>query len=296
VSSLFGKLPAALDFVRVHHDRAESIELDRWLQASLQRLAARGESWPQTCLRFVSVVQSGYTRRALIGVVSASRDRAGRRFPIAVYACLAPDALGAFAAALPLAAERYARDAEQLLEDARELSVPELAAALQRLSGPRAEELSAARAELHAQLTKQTLADYVGRVFEDVPLAMASEAFQRLLHASPRDARTFDCYDCPVVSSLDVATWSRVLELSEASHWSCLWNVTSDSRPRALLARTALPERGPLCWATPSDKHPQLCRLDQGAVNVNGRLSYAPESGSETLAALFERLLRECPL
>jgi type VI secretion system ImpM family protein len=282
--SLLGKVPAALDFVRVNHDRPEAMQIDRWLQTGLQRLAARGQDWPESCLRFAAVTHN----TQIVGVVGPSRDRAGRSFPLALYTCLGSDAPGGLTAALPLASERFARDAQELLGDAHELSLSQLRAALQRVCGPRAQELSAARAELHEQLTRQTLAGFTARVFEDVPLAMANEAFQRVLQGP----RGFDCCDCPARSALDVATWARLLELSQAPLWSCVWNVT-DAAPRALIARTQLPERAPLFWATPAVKHPQLCRLDQGALNVHGRLSYAPLSGTETLAALFERLVRE---
>jgi type VI secretion system ImpM family protein len=289
--SLFGKLPCALDFVRIHHDRHESIQLDRWLQASLQRLAARGVSWPAGYLQFASYARG--SENALVGVAAASRDRAGRRFPVALYACVPRAILGEYAAALPLASLAFARRAQELLHELSSMPLSQVGITLDRLRGPGADDLAQARQELQRQLVEHTLERYVARIFKDVPLAMANEALQRVLQRRSRKGSLFDCYDCPVVDESDVAIWTRLLELSQPAAWSCLWSVAAEGGPRMLLSQSSLPERAPLYWSTPTAKHPQLCQLGGGAVGLTDRLSYTPESGNEPLATLFERLVRD---
>jgi type VI secretion system ImpM family protein len=283
--SLFGKLPVALDFVRVNHDYPESIELDRWLQTGLQRLAARGQGWPSGCMRFV--LPSAATEHALLGVVAGSRDRAGRRFPVAIYARVA---VNDSAASLVLASVRFAEAIELLLAGVSELPFEQLEIGLRRLSMPNDSELRAADEQLARELTACTLSRFAGPLFRDAPEHAAIAALSRLRSRRSREGHVYDCFDCPVRTPLDVALWSHWLERVHAQPSSCLWNVQHPA-PRALLCPGPLPERAPLFWSHPSKKHAQLCQAHEPA-------SVAPAAiggGSMSLASLFERLAHEQP-
>src|SRR3954469_22182667 len=83
-ASLFGKLPSILDYVRVHHASDAGIAYDEWLEHCQHELLRANASWPQATHRFVFVSPSA--EAALIGVVAPSKDRAGRKFPLTVYA------------------------------------------------------------------------------------------------------------------------------------------------------------------------------------------------------------------
>lgn len=120
-AALFGKLPCSLDFVRVSHDSAESIALDRWLQAALQRLAARKQPWPIGQLTFAFALDA---QHGVVGVTADSCDRAGRRFPVAVYARVPrPSRVPCGTAALMLASGRFIEGARALLALGAELSL-----------------------------------------------------------------------------------------------------------------------------------------------------------------------------
>jgi type VI secretion system protein ImpM len=92
VPGCYGKLPIHGDFIRHHAGDPEIDALDQWLQAGI--LKGRQEAgagfdaaWDATPpARFV--YRSPRTRRVLAGVMTASVDKAGRRFPFLVFARL----------------------------------------------------------------------------------------------------------------------------------------------------------------------------------------------------------------
>ena len=271
-ASLFGKLPTALDFVRVNHDYPESIELDRWLQAGLQRLAARGQAWPPGILQFVFVAPAA--RHALIGVVAPSRDRAGRRFPLTVYGRVPMTALAEGTALLPLASEEFVRGARAALEQLEALGQSELTNALRRLRVPEPRDLAAENARRS------------NRPDEGQPALLASghtagtrkraagsliDARRHLLQPQGRAHQGIECFDCPVQTILDVASWAGIMELTVGHASSYVWSTEVDA-PRMLIAPGAPPERLALFWAAPTQDFPQLCKLGELAATaaVNG--------------------------
>lgn len=81
----YGKLPAAGDFVtrRLPHDFVRA--WDRWLAEHIVSLIG-SDDWPASiALRFVS---GGGAFGPAAGIVVASRDRVGRRFPLLIAAPL----------------------------------------------------------------------------------------------------------------------------------------------------------------------------------------------------------------
>jgi len=120
---LFGKLPAHGDFVSRGIDPAVRDELDRWLTAEMERahtawaedFAQRYETAP--VWHFVDRNGAGGWSG---GILCASTDRVGRRFPL-MFASAAPDCAGAVTASagcLGLVGQAFAEgwDADRLVE------------------------------------------------------------------------------------------------------------------------------------------------------------------------------------
>lgn len=287
-AALFGKLPCALDFVRENHCSAESIALDRWLQAALQRLAARNRPWPSGELTFTFAID---VEHSLVGVVADSRDRAGRRFPVAVYARVArPPQVSRGTAALVLASQDFVAGARALLAFGAALSPAEIPQRLRRLRPPGAAEVQAAAEEIASELAARSLAEFAAPLFAG---ARAPERCARAALEQLRGRRSYAgdggaCFDCPVRSARDVAVWTHWLELAHGRPSAALWDLPG--RERALLALGPLPERAPLFWAQPTASHPQLCRIREDAPQgppldlIDG-----------SLASVFEQLAGEPP-
>jgi len=89
----FGKVPTHGDFVSSGLDNVVRSELDRWLQNGLSACAhAFGEQWQQQFGKTPSwrfIIEAGiWSRSVVAGVLSPSRDRVGRSFPLVIAAQL----------------------------------------------------------------------------------------------------------------------------------------------------------------------------------------------------------------
>lgn len=282
MAALFGKLPSALDFVRANHSFAESIALDRWLQAALQRLAARNRSWPAGALTFTFAIDPEHS---LVGVVADSRDRAGRRFPVAVYARVPrPPQVTRATAALVLASEPFVAAARELLAHRDELSPAEVAPRLRRLRPPGASDVLAGAEAMARELAARSLGELGAALFSGAPAPerSARAALEQLRTPRPYAGGGGRCFDCPVRSTGDLAVWAYWLELAHGRPSAALWDLPGE---RALLALGPLPERGPLFWAQPAASHPQLCRVGHDALDGD-----AADSIGGSLASVFEQL------
>lgn len=285
--SLFGKLPIALDFVRLNHDFPESILLDRWMQTGVQRLSARGLHWPAEPISFVLAARE--MQHALLGVVTASRDRAGRRFPVAIYTRV-PVGADQGAAATALVSADFTRDTEGLLASIATLALPELTIGLRNLRSPTAGQLLDAERDLTRELAARSLTSFAGPLFPEDAERAALTALTRSRSRRARDGSSFDSFACPVKSLLDVSLWSRWLEQAHAEAVSAVWSL-APGQERSLLAPGTLAERTPLFWATPDKRHAQLCRLDEPATRDSPAAPHAAYSGNTPLATLFAGLV-----
>ena len=286
-AALFGKLPCALDFMRANHDSVESIALDRWLQAALQRLTARNRPWPTGPLAFTFALDGAHS---LVGVAADSRDRAGRRFPVAVYARVPrppPGPCGT--AALVRASEAFVAGARALLAHRAELQLGEVPLRLRRLRPPHARDVQAAAEEFASELVARTLGAFAAPLFPAAPHPehCVRSALALLRSRRSRAGNVIECFECPVKSPLDVAVWAHWLERAHGRPSAALWDLPG--RERALFALGALPERAPLFWAQPALSHAQLCRMGEDTA-----LGPAARCGGEqSLAMIFEQLARD---
>jgi type VI secretion system protein ImpM len=117
VPGCYGKLPVHGDFIRHGISGPEVDLLDEWIQggivSSRQVLGAGWDaafeaSFPQ---RFVFQAQAG--GRVLAGVVAASRDKPGRRFPFLIFVALDARQVGLDPTLLPAAVAGFLEAAEQ---------------------------------------------------------------------------------------------------------------------------------------------------------------------------------------
>ncbi|MEM9496451.1 MAG: type VI secretion system-associated protein TagF [Pseudomonadota bacterium] len=135
MAGLFGKLPAAGDFVARGLAPGLRPVLDRWITRHLAEAARHPELWPETGLHAVIEAPTGACALALI----PSRDTSGRHFPLAACAPGSSDRDGV---------ELWASAATPLLVEAREMghsadalhaelsALPDLAAAEPALVPP----------------------------------------------------------------------------------------------------------------------------------------------------------------
>jgi type VI secretion system ImpM family protein len=264
--SMFGKLPWAADYVRIRHDHAAAIALDAWLSASQQPLARAGLSWPRERVRFL--FSAPESPRVLAGVLAPSRDRAGRKFPLAIFVSLPSAPSTESYAALPGWLGPFFARVDALLARASSLDRPETLRALDELEAPGMQALPAALrsyARRMSELPARKLAQRLWRAAEAAP------APSRALHAlstargSVADARAASreqaaVLDCPLQTEADVEAWLTLTR--GATLPSAFWTPHART-PRLLLALGAVPAALPVWLAKPTTRHARLRALAQ---------------------------------
>ena len=139
---LFGKTPAAGDFLRLHLTAAVSEGVDRWIAEELAVLAVDTPGWQEDFVeaprwRFVSSADVAGPA-PFAGVLGPSHDRVGRVFP-----CMAIAVLYDMEPAAAVACTPWFDAAEVLIEDAQDetRTLEHLINALKVLGAPRANDL-----------------------------------------------------------------------------------------------------------------------------------------------------------
>lgn len=111
----FGKLPIHGDFIR-HNVGPEVDKLDEWIQGGIvSSRTAMGGAWDASFdgtppHRFLYQVGSG---RVVAGVIAASIDKAGRRYPFLVFTILDPKTMGGEITMLPAVLSSFFARAEE---------------------------------------------------------------------------------------------------------------------------------------------------------------------------------------
>ena len=292
-ASLFGKLPSNLDFIRVAHHYPESVGLERWLHSGYQRLVSRGCQWPSKPVRFVFAPERPQDH-ALFGVIAGSRGRAGREFPVVVYARCAYGTLRCGSSVLAAVGQVFCRQVERMLAEYGEERSDLLLRELQGLRPPAASALRSQDARITRLLQSRSLGDFAQSLFP----GLGSQAALAGCHALRRmcsgraanGGQPVDAFECPVQELGDGVIWTRWLEMSHSRHASCLWQVAPGGA-RWLLTPGVLTERVWVYWALPRGTYPQraILRAEHG----HGSRNAVPESASATLQRVFQELLQE---
>ena len=107
--TLYGKLPNRADFVRVNADHAAASEFDSLIQRTFERLTFQ-DKWEQSydaCAPVEFQYVSRDQRHTFLGVLSPSRDQAGRRYPLVAGAILPSESIAGYAHVAPIAYEVF---------------------------------------------------------------------------------------------------------------------------------------------------------------------------------------------
>ncbi len=215
--SFFGKLPCALDYVRIQHVSDAGIAFDRWLERAQQELARLNASWPSARFRFVFPFAKG---EVLVGVMAPSRDRAGRRFPASVYATIT-NGLTARPGLVPTLFAAFFAEAERLLEESLHASIEQLTQRLTQVPLPSPSALSEAEHSRQDLLASRSLLDFAQADFAS-DVAAADHALRRFSQALANvGVNKVVC--CPAQEESDVTVWMSLAEQKMDAATHGLW-------------------------------------------------------------------------
>ena len=245
---MFGKVPAAGDFIAVNTSSAIGRQLDQWLRDGIDNVLARRKPPPQQPLRFLYRDPAGQT--ACIGVMVPSADKVGRRFPICAYAELDVTEATLRFSAMPAAYAPFLDHAARIFtEQARTAPVEELARQIAGLQLPTASEIQEATdwadEALKATPGQTLLEALFGPVAEGVhyhALNMARAACLRLRGNAADIADTL--LDCHASDDVQLLFWMRLIGalLQWRTAPPCvIWNA-ADSRDHRLIFALGSPD------------------------------------------------------
>lgn len=263
-ASLFGKLPTVLDYVRIDHSFPAAIALDTFLSRAIQDLAVSNLSWPEARQRFVFAPTG--VDHALVGVIGKSRDRAGRKFPLSIYAPLPIGALAHGFARLPFACDGFFAAADALIDDAPQLTRDAAAERLKELPMPNAENWQEAFGKMQHSLQALATPEFDAALFSgdaaarEAGLARLAQAAAQSREA-PLDKPTV--LDLPARDANDVSAWLLALEAQLAwtrSAPTFFWSEQGDPL-RLLVSLGPPPAQLPLWMADKKRKADRLLSL-----------------------------------
>jgi type VI secretion system protein ImpM len=273
----FGKLPSQGDFVRAGVADPLVQRFARWLEEASEachRAGARPAAPARFAFRAVG------DPRLLLGALQDSVDRAGRVFPMAVFAAAEPGGLAAGFPDLPAAWSGFLGAAEDLLAEMAGLEVAAFADRARRLPLPQPADVAAAAAAARSA-DGEPAAPALLRLFGEGAAGgefYAASTF-RLACGKVRGrepARAEVVLDCPVSGPGDVRLW---LELARrALAWpdppGFLWR--QGSSPRLLLSLGSPPAGAAV--ALVGRDHPKVwpLRTAQAAAIEAARKSLGP--------------------
>ncbi len=161
----FGKLPATGDFIRHNGAGEELAQLDQWLGGAMdfaQRSLGEGfeESYTRSVGLFIfrpeSKSEDGPSR-GLVGAWAASGDKAGRLYPMIVFASYDYGQLCATGAALPVALWRFLTSAYEVATQGRAWTVEAFVDRVSRIELPSLDDPEAASASYRRWLAENQM-------------------------------------------------------------------------------------------------------------------------------------------
>jgi type VI secretion system protein ImpM len=280
-ASLYGKLPTVLDYVRINHGSPAAIALDEWLSRALQDLTVAGQTFSSTRFRFLFAPQGG--EQALIGVLGPSKDRAGRKFPLSVFATLPVRAIARSFASAPRAAATFFEAADALLDAAVTLSRDDAAEQLGRLVTPSPQAFLEESEGLRSKLAERSFAAFGESLFAGQPSAAEaalSRAVSTLVQVRMGSTDRVNVLDCPVNEEQDVLAWLSLAQsvLSWSNEVPSLFWTTRSEPGRLLIALGAAPQALPLWLADKKKKSERLITLAGSLPNAAALGASTPPS------------------
>jgi len=159
----FGKLPATGDFIRLNASTEEFTAFDDWLGGSVALAReSLGSEWEAAYRPAAGLfiyrgpeARGDEPDRGLVGAWTASRDSAGRNYPMAVCASYDFEQLLATGAALPIALWPFLKTAYELATTGAGLQVDDFVGRVAQLQPPPLDNPDSARAAYQQWLQHQ---------------------------------------------------------------------------------------------------------------------------------------------
>lgn len=244
---VFGKVPAAGDFVAVNCRGASARALDGWLRDGVENLVGRKKPLPRRPVRFLFRDPRGSA--ACIGVATPSRDKVGREFPICIFAYLdLPVATHRFAS-LPSAYGPFLDGAARVLASAGQLDARSLAAYADVLPVPDPTDLEEAQVWSHECLAATQGVNLLEALFGPVAGGVHYHAFSMFRAACTRlrggdGTRAPIVLGCPASDDVQLVFWLRAAH--ELLNWrrappSLIWGC-QDSKDARLMVVLGSPD------------------------------------------------------
>lgn len=226
----FGKIPSFGDFVARGTGSPCGRAFERWLQLANDRLAEASCTAPTGPVGFV--FRDDAASSLLVGTLSGSVDKVGRRFPLALF-CELGRCDGLWAPALPVALAPVLEQLGGIAHRARRDTQAELVAKLDAVALPAPAALVQACASERARLHAAPAAAVLEGLFGDVDARCY--AIDLLLRAceSARRSRAVTAplvLDRAVSSDVELMLWLACVEVATAGVIgvpSVLWDVSA---------------------------------------------------------------------
>lgn len=210
--SLFGKVPARADFVRINHGFPASLELDTWLQQNLEELVLAGNRFIGPPLQFLFAADN--VPQVLIGVLAPSKDKAGRSFPVTIFGALGVNFIAQRVALIPVACAAFMSELHALITDLPNLDYSQLKERVGAITPPHTDRFVETEANSRAWLTESKAGEVLGRLFCDDKLSNIQFALQTLFEVideiqNPAGKKA-KVLDCPAELDLDAFLWLEI--------------------------------------------------------------------------------------
>jgi type VI secretion system ImpM family protein len=244
--SLFGKVPARGDFIRVQVRGLLPTAFDRWLVSALAELGPEDFEGFQEPINFMYGADP--SQGMLLGTMRPSRDKAGRSFPIAAF-CEIPRALLSTPwGALVLAFEPALSTAAEFLRSRADQADPDqLAVGAASIILPDREALRAAVERSRAHLASNSALDWLFSSCGsgDAPaLAYALSTFRTACQNAGAGASTAAItVDTPAADSTALAWWLDCAQRWTTWSENCVNALWRPGLKPALIALGGLPVR-----------------------------------------------------
>ena len=247
---LFGKLPAAGDFVAFNAANPIARQLDQWLQAGVDTVVRRGKPLPPAPVRFL--YRDSSCSGACVGVFVPSQDRVGRVFPLAAFTYVdMPVAIHRFPF-LPAAYAPFLDGAGALLHQASQTQT-EPGALMQQLGTtlpmPSPQELEEARVWGYHVLDATPGQALLEALFGPISAGVHFHGFNMFLSACAQvrggaAATATTVLECSASDDVQIVFWLRLAY--ELLHWQrappCLFWSGADSHDPRLMVSLGSPD------------------------------------------------------